>query len=179
MRLKPGDQAPEFDLLDINGGRCRLSDYRGRRLFLTFIRYAACPMCNLHIHELTKDFQTLDELGLAIVAVCMSKPERVADQYSSRSVPFPILSDPDREVYDRYGVEYSLPGMLMSFIHPRSMKAFFSGFMPGKIDADTRTLPADFLIGPDQTISKVFYATNITQHMPKDWLFEFARQNDA
>ncbi|MCA9065656.1 MAG: hypothetical protein KDA96_21455, partial [Planctomycetaceae bacterium] len=90
-------------------------------------------------------------------------------------VPFPIIPDPQRHLYTDYQIEFSVAGMLVSFVHPRAMKAFFSGFMPGKIDASTTTLPADFLIGPDLKIQRVWYSSNITQHMPLDWLKESAR----
>ncbi len=137
MRLKPGDTAPAFELPDLHGKLIRLSDFAGKRLLISFHRYAACPLCNLHIHELSQAWDELNSQGLEIVAIFMSGPQRVADQYESREVPFPILADPDRTAYGPYGVESSIPGMLASFVHPRAMKAFFSGFMPGKIDADT------------------------------------------
>jgi len=176
MKLEAGAPAPDFSIKDTQEEIRRLEDYRGSRLLLSFHRYAACPMCNLHIHELTQAWPELSQAGLQILAVFMSGPERLADQYDEREVPFPIAADPDRSMYDAYGIEYSVAGMLKSFVHPRAMKAFFSGFMPGKIDATTLTLPADFLIGPDLSLHKVFYSSNITQHMPLDWIRDFASQ---
>jgi peroxiredoxin Q/BCP len=176
MRLKAGDAAPEFSIIDTDGVVRRLQDYDGKRLLLSFHRYAACPMCNLHIHELTSNWNSLSSDGLQILAVFMSGSERLTDQFQSRGVPFPIAADPDCSMYTAYGIEYSVAGMLKSFVHPRAMKAFFSGFMPGKIDATTLTLPADFLIGPDLRIRKAFYSTNITQHMPLAMIEEFAHE---
>ncbi|MBL8817737.1 MAG: AhpC/TSA family protein [Planctomyces sp.] len=174
MRLKLGDIAPAFELPDLHGNLVRLSDFAGRRLLISFHRYAACPLCNLHIHELSQASTELKSHGLEIVAIFMSGPQRVADQYESREVPFPILADPDRKAYGPYGVESSIPGMLASFVHPRAMKAFFSGFMPGKIDADTTTLPADFLLNSEHQIVDTWYSSNITQHMPLDRIRRFA-----
>jgi thioredoxin-dependent peroxiredoxin len=179
MRLADGDPAPDFTIVDTTGVTRRLEDYRDSRLFLSFHRYAACPMCNLHIHELTEQWNALQQSGLHVLAIFMSGSERLDDQYQARDVPFPLAADPDRSMYDAYGVEYSLTGMLTAFVHPRAMKAFFSGFMPGRIDANTLTLPADFLIGPELTIRRSFYSTNITQHMPMAWIQEFASQSGS
>lgn len=179
MRLKPGEMAPEFELSDLNGHPVRLQDFAGRRMLISFHRYAACPLCNLHIHELTQAWPELKSHGLAVVAIFMSGQERVHDQYESRAVPFPILADPERTAYDKYGVESSIPGMLASFVHPRAMKAFFSGFMPGRIDADTTTLPADFLLDGDHRIAEVWYSSNITQHMPLEQIRAFAEKSVA
>ncbi len=130
MRLKPGENAPAFELSDLNGHLVRLQDFAGQRMLISFHRYAACPLCNLHIHELTQAWPELKSHGLAVVAIFMSGQERVYDQYESRSVPFPILADPERTAYDKYGVESSIAGMLASFVHPRAMKAFFSDLCP-------------------------------------------------
>jgi thioredoxin-dependent peroxiredoxin len=41
--LKPGDQAPEFDLQDHRGNRVRLADLRGKRVVLWFYPKADTP----------------------------------------------------------------------------------------------------------------------------------------
>ena len=112
MRLKPGDVAPSFEVTDLAGVVHRLDDYRDKRLLLSFHRYAACPLCNLHIHELAKEYETLRAGGLSLLAIFMSGPDRLADQYESRSVPFPIAADPEQKMYKAYGVEFSVVGML-------------------------------------------------------------------
>lgn len=41
--LNPGDQAPEFDVVDHQGNRVKLSDFRGRKVVLWFYPKAATP----------------------------------------------------------------------------------------------------------------------------------------
>jgi peroxiredoxin Q/BCP len=41
--LKPGDAAPEFDVMDHEGRRVRLSDLRGRKVVLWFYPKADTP----------------------------------------------------------------------------------------------------------------------------------------
>ncbi len=145
MRLSAGQPAPEFEVADMNTGNpIRLADFRGHKLLISFHRYAACPFCNLHVHELSKVNEEFESYGLKVLALFRSGPERVLEQYASRDVPFAMGADPKLSAYKAYGIEESVLGMLVSFIHPRGLYATMKGFLPGKVDADVRSLPADF-----------------------------------
>jgi thioredoxin-dependent peroxiredoxin len=175
MRVKTGQNAPDFRVTDIKTQQIlRLENFSGRKLLVSFHRYAACPMCNLHIHELSQSYEALSKLGLEILAIFRSSAERTLEQYGGREVPFPIAVDLDLNAYRAYGIEYSTAGMLLSFVHPRGLIATLKGFLPGKIDGDVRTLPADFLITPDQTVQQAYYSSNITQHLPLSEIRRFA-----
>ena len=174
MRLSVGQAAPDFEVTDINTGKpITLADFRGHKLLLSFHRYAACPFCNLHIHELSKKYSEFEKQGLKVLALFRSGPDRTRDQYGSREVPFQIAADPKLSAYRAYGIEQSLFGMLVSFIHPRGLYATLKGFFPGKIDAEVRSLPADFLVAPDQKIARAYYSSNITQHLSLSEISEF------
>lgn len=176
MRLSVGQQAPDFEVTDISTGKSiRLGDFRGHKLLLSFHRYAACPFCNLHVHELSKQYAEFEKQGLKVLALFRSGPERTLEQYGSRAVPFQIAADPKLNAYRAYGIEQSLLGMLVSFIHPRGLYATLKGFFPGKVDADVRSLPADFLVTPDQKIACAYYSSNITQHLSLKEISDFAR----
>lgn len=169
MRLREGQAAPQFEVIDCQDRQIlRLADFQGHWLWLSFHRYAACPFCNLHVHELTQRFNDLEARNVRIVALFRSEADRTTEQYGKRNVPFIIAADPTLTAYRQYGVEKSLLGMLVSFVHPRGLLATAKGFFPGKVDADVRTLPADFLITPDQRIAIAYYASNITQHLAID-----------
>jgi thioredoxin-dependent peroxiredoxin len=43
MPLKPGDQAPDFTLLDQTGSPVSLADYRGRKVLVYFYPKADTP----------------------------------------------------------------------------------------------------------------------------------------
>ncbi len=173
-RLRVGDDAPQFEVLDrITGQPVTLDQYRGSRLLISFHRYAACPFCNLHIHELTKSYDAIAARSIQVLAIFQSSVERIEDQFSDRAVPFVIAADPSLEAYRGYRIEQSLKGMLVSFVHPRGLEATLKGFFPGKIDGDVRSLPADFLVTPQQKIAHAYYASNITQHLPVNEIVSF------
>ena len=176
MRLSPGQAAPDFEVTDIATGKpITLSNFRGQKLLLSFHRYAACPFCNLHVHELSKSYAEFEKHGLRVVALFRSGPERTLEQYGSRDVPFQIAADQKLSAYRAYGIEQSLLGMLVSFIHPRGLYATLKGFFPGKVDGEVRSLPADFLVTPDQKIARAYYSSNITQHLSLSEIGDFAR----
>ena len=174
MRLKPGQQAPSFDVEDVFGKRHRLEDFRGSKLLLSFYRYAGCPLCNLRIHELSERRDFFAETGLKVLAFFESPRGSVMSRFEERDVPFPIVADPGREVYRSYGVESSWGGFARAMIHPTSIRALANGFLPGRMEGDVALLPADFLIAPDARIQQVHYAQNITEHMPLSWVEAFA-----
>lgn len=173
-RLQVGDDAPKFDVLDRTTGLpVTLDQYLGKRLLISFHRYAACPFCNLHIHELTKSYEMIAARGIQVLAIFQSSVERTEEQFIDRAVPFVIAADPSLGAYRSYGIEQSWKGMLISFVHPRGLEATIKGFFPGKIDGDVRSLPADFLVTPQQKIALAYYASNITQHLPVNEIVSF------
>ncbi len=176
MRLRAGQSAPDFLVTDICSGLpIRLDDFRGFKLLLSFHRYAACPFCNLHVHELSSRYAEFESQGLKVLALFRSGVERTLEQYGGRKIPFQIGADPKLSAYRAYGIERSTLGMCVSFFHPRGLLAAAKGFWPGKIDADVRTLPADFLVTADQKIARAYYTTNIAQHLSLSEVVDFAR----
>jgi peroxiredoxin len=174
MRLREGLVAPPFEVIDCKSRHVlRLADFQGQWLWLSFHRYAACPFCNLHVHELMQRFDELATKSIQVIALFRSEVDRTTEQYGKREVPFIIAADPTLAAYRQYGVEKSLLGMLVSFIHPRGLLATAKGFFPGKVDADVRSLPADFLITPDQHIAIAYYSSNITQHLAIERVLDF------
>ena len=72
MRLQPGQAAPDFTVTDFTGVTRTLSDYRGKKVLLSFYRYASCPFCNLRIHQLRQKAAEWEGQGLVMLAVFQS-----------------------------------------------------------------------------------------------------------
>ena len=170
MRLQPGDPARHFEVQDIFDKRIRLSDYEGRKLMLSFYRYASCPLCNLRIHQLIGRYAEFQSRGLDMLAFFQSPRASIQKYVGRRDAPFAIVADPDRTVYRQYGVESSWMGFFMAGITklPHLLKATAKGFLPGKMEGDTALVPADFLIGPDLHIETAFYGADIGDHLPME-----------
>ena len=68
MKIKVGQLAREFEVEDINGKSIALDDYTGKKLLLAFFRHAACPLCNLRVHQLIQNYPDLQNRGVNILA---------------------------------------------------------------------------------------------------------------
>ena len=54
MKIKVGDKLENIKLNSIDDKSFELNKALGKKILLTFYRFAACPMCNLRINEINK-----------------------------------------------------------------------------------------------------------------------------
>jgi thioredoxin-dependent peroxiredoxin len=167
MKIQNGEPAKDFQVEDLFGKQITLGDFKGKKMMLSFYRYASCPLCNLRVHQLIQRYPDLHEKGLEMVAFFQSPPETIYRYVGKQDAPFSIVPDPDREVYKLYGVEGSLAGFLKASLKVGDLiSAVRKGFLPGRIDGETTMVPADFLIGPALVVEKAYYGKDIGDHMP-------------
>ena len=134
MALKPGDEAPDFELRSHRGGTIRLSDFRGKRqVVVAFHPLAFTPVCATQMCGYQSElgqFESMDAvvLGLSVDA----QPAKAAWAQSLGSISFDLLSDfhPQGAVAEQYGVFREKDGI--------SERAIFVVGKDGKI-AWTRT----------------------------------------
>jgi thioredoxin-dependent peroxiredoxin len=166
-RLQEGDQAPGFSIRDLNGRDVTLTEYRDRKLLFAFFRYGACPLCNLRMTFLIDAYPRWQEQGLDVIAVFESPAERLLETVASQQIPFPVIPDPERTLYKKYGVTASWLGYLVGAFRFRAFRdAFKRGFHIGKGEGAITQLPAEFLIGPDLKIEHAYYGKDIGDHLP-------------
>jgi len=167
MRIRDGEPARDFQVEDLFGRMISLEDFRGKRLMLSFYRYASCPLCNLRVHRLIELFPRFREKGLEMLAFFQSPAETIYRYVGKQDAPFSIVPDPGHEVYRLYGVESSLAGFLKAGLKVGDMiSAVRKGFLPGTMDGAKTLVPADFLIGPDLIVEKAYYGKDIGDHLP-------------
>ncbi len=166
--LHCGDQAPDFTLPDLDGRPVRLADYHGRKVLLTFFRYATCPFCTVRFVRLTQETRRYAEQGIQIIGVFESSADYIREYLSRRGLPFPIIPDPDGTLYAQYGVRKSLPGLLFGmFRMPTLLRALFDrDYRMAAPDGSVTRIPADFLIASDGVIADAYYGSDIGDHIP-------------
>lgn len=177
MQLKSGEPAPLFECNDIFGKPWNLNAQRGKRTLISFFRYASCPFCNLRISQLIQNLPFFESKRLQIIAFFESPAERMRRQVTKHPFPFSVIADPERQIYQLYGVESSWLGFTAGILNVKKLlQAAGRGFLPGRMEGDVALLPADFLINEGLTIVRSFYARNITEHLPveeiRSWLSE-------
>jgi len=167
MRIQNGEPARDFQVEDLFGKQISLSDFKGKKLLLSFYRYASCPLCNLRVHNLVQRYPQYHEKGLEMLGFFQSPAETIYRYVGKQDAPFSIVPDPGLEVYRLYGVEGSLVGFLKASLKVGDMiSAVRKGFLPGKMDGVKTMVPADFLIGPDLIVERAYYGKDIGDHMP-------------
>ncbi|MDF2445854.1 MAG: hypothetical protein K0S46_1090 [Moraxellaceae bacterium] len=168
MKLSPGVQAPAFSLSDLYGNAVGLEQFRGRKVLLSFYRYASCPFCNLRVHHLSRQAPAWQARGLDLVAVFQSPRESILEHAGSEPRPFAILPDPTRGLYRQYGVEGSWGAFLKGGLQLGKFGAAMKeGFMPGKMEGDINMVPADFIIDEEGRVLVAYYGRDISDHLPE------------
>lgn len=173
--------APSFELMDIFDRKINLQDYKGSKVFIGFFRHAGCPFCNLRVHYLKKHYQELEEKNLKMIFFFESKQKLLLSSMFHQEVsPIPLIADPDKIMYETYGIEQSMGKSikthLTSFIQSAikaKMKKLPMHLMAG--EESFTTIPAEFLLDEDLIIRKIHYCENASaDRMSIEHIFDFA-----
>ena len=101
MALSPGDKAPAFTLLDQRGEKVKLSDYKGRKVLVFFYPKADTPGCTTQACGMR---DILGDIGdTAVIGISPDKPAKQAKFDEKYGLGFPLLSDEDHAVAEKYG----------------------------------------------------------------------------
>jgi len=110
---KVGQTAPDFELPALGGDSVRLSDYRGKVVFLN-IWATWCPPCREEMPSMESLYQRLKGREFEMLAVSIDREgERMVRPFAAKyGLKFHVLLDPDNKTYRLYG----LTGVPESFI---------------------------------------------------------------
>jgi thioredoxin-dependent peroxiredoxin len=101
---KPGDTAPDFELLGTGGRSYRLSDYRGRKLILAFYPGDFTTVCTRQFCSYRDQGERLDGLGAAVLGISPQSVESHERFTEEKRLNVPLLADEEKEVARAYGV---------------------------------------------------------------------------
>ena len=92
--LKAGDKAPDFELIDHNEKEVKLSDFKGKRVLLSFHPLAWTSVCAKQMKSLEENWKTFKELNTIAVGVSIdSVPSKKAWAESLNINNIRLLSD--------------------------------------------------------------------------------------
>jgi peroxiredoxin Q/BCP len=101
---KVGEKAPDFELLSDEGGRVRLSDFRGKKVVLYFYPKAGTSGWTAQAQGFRDESAKLTAANAVVIGVSPDPPEALAKFRQKNELPFVLLSDPDHLVAGQYGV---------------------------------------------------------------------------
>lgn len=102
--LKVGTKAPGFTLLDQNGIKRSLSDYKGQKVILYFYPKDMTSGCSKQacvFAELYPQFREKDAVVLGVSKDSVESHKKFEEKFG---LPFTLLSDPDTKVIQKYDV---------------------------------------------------------------------------
>ena len=102
--LNIGDRAPNFTLKDKNGNDVSLSDFIGKKVVLYFYPKDNTPGCTRQACAFAGAYGKFQKRGVEVVGISrdgIASPVKFAEKYN---LPFVLLSDPDLEAIQAYGV---------------------------------------------------------------------------
>ncbi len=151
--LRPGDIPPELTitaangqpaaLLDLDGARVQLSDFRGRTVWLNF--WASwCPPCQAETPVLRDMAERYRDRGLVVlgIAVQESTPENVAAYAAKYQLEYTIAPDSTGEIFRTYRL-YGLPTQF--FIGPEGA---IRAIVPAPLTEQAAIARIESLLGP-------------------------------
>ena len=130
MALTVGQKAPDFTLFSSDKKEVSLADYAGKNVVLLFFPMAFTSVCTAELCDMRDNLSTYTDLNADVLAISVDSPFTLDKFKAEQNLPFPLLSDFNKEVSATYG-------------------ALYDNFVFGMRGVSKR---AAFVIGPDGTL---------------------------
>lgn len=145
-RLSAGDRAPAFTLPDQDGKKTSLKDFAGSPVVVYFYPADDTPGCTKEACQFQDNLRAFDRAGIAVVGISPDGAEKHQRFRAKYGLHFPLLSDPDHQVMERYG-------------------AWGEKTLYGK--KTVGVIRSTFLIGPGGKVQQAWYAVRADGHAAK------------
>src|SRR5437660_6298263 len=102
-KARVGDAFPTLELAATSGQSVTVPDPAGDSVHLQLRRFAGCPICNLHLRSIVTRHDEIRSRAVREVVVFHSTAAELVKHEAE--LPFPLIPDPERELYRQLGVE--------------------------------------------------------------------------
>jgi peroxiredoxin Q/BCP len=143
MVLTEGAQAPQFSLKDSQGVVHSLADYEGQTIVVYFYPKDDTPGCTKEACSFRDSYQDFKDAGVEVIGISPDNEKSHTKFINKYELPFTLLSDPEHEVCEAFGVW-----------GPKK-------YMGREYEGVNRTT---FVIGPDGKIKRVFEKVKPDDH---------------
>jgi thioredoxin-dependent peroxiredoxin len=101
--LAEGTKAPEFTLTDDQGSEVSLSDFAGKKVVIYFYPKDDTPGCTKEACSFRDNYDAILAKGAVVLGVSADGKTAHRKFKTKYNLPFPLLSDPDKEMIQTYG----------------------------------------------------------------------------
>jgi peroxiredoxin Q/BCP len=102
--LNVGDQAPDFTLKNDAGEDVSLRSLRGKPVILYWYPRDDTPHCTIEACSFRDAYGEFQRAGAVVLGVSIDDINSHQKFKSKYQLPFPLLSDPEHQVAEQYGV---------------------------------------------------------------------------
>jgi peroxiredoxin Q/BCP len=143
MSLRPGQKAPDFEVVASSGKRLKLSEFVGKKnVVLYFYPGDFTPVCTKEtcgFRDMYKDLATSETEVIGVSADSNESHEKFAETYK---IPFALVSDENRELAKIYGATSFLRNILgkaSRLTYVIDKKGEIAGVFQGELSANKHT----------------------------------------
>ena len=104
MVLNVGDSAPNFELADPDLKMRKLSEFKGKKVVLSFIVAASSPVCETELCTFRDSWDEISKLGAQVVAISNDGPFANKAFAEKNNFSFPILADYNSKTIRDYDI---------------------------------------------------------------------------
>ena len=144
--IEEGKRAPAFTLASSDGDKVSLSKLKGQNVVLYFYPRDNTPGCTTEANDFNKALKKLEKLDAVVLGVSKDSIESHCKFRDKYKLKFPLLSDPDGKVLEKYGAwgEKNMYGKKMMGI-----------------------IRTTIIIGADGKVKKIFPKVRVKGHVDK------------
>jgi len=160
MKLQEKQAAPLFSVKSVDGQTVDLYAYRGKKVLLTFQRFAGCPVCNFRFHELESNAAFFSSNNVVVIAVYESSLNVMNEFVGGETFHTILIPNPDLSLYNLYSLERSTAKLIRGIFNgaiskmKKGKKLFRKEI---KQDGNSNRVEADFLIDENGKIIIAHY----------------------
>ncbi len=103
MAIEEGKAAPAFTLTDAGGNKVSLADFKGKDVVVYFYPKDDTPGCTKEACGFRDNWRELEQRGVVVIGISPDDAASHTKFVEKYSLPFILLSDPDRKVMEKYG----------------------------------------------------------------------------
>ena len=102
--LETGTQAPGFTLSDKDGKERSLSEFRGKKVIIYFYSRDNTAGCTRQANAFAALYDEFKAIGAEVIGISKDSAASHAKFAEKHSLPFVLLSDPERQAIEAFGV---------------------------------------------------------------------------
>jgi len=116
-----GEKAPDFEAVDTELKKVRLSDFRGKVVVLAFYPAAFTSVCTKEMCTFRDSMAKFNEMNAVVIGISVDPPfsnKAFKEQYK---LNFIVVSDYNREIVKKYNVYWEFPALPGYILAKRSV----------------------------------------------------------